>query len=229
MSTEMLTFFASELVYMLYYTAELNAVHVRHFFSGLHPGAPLDINDLSSGFRAASSLLGHYLSLPPRRDLTFNNSEWLQLSLALTVSAKLVFAASHPSLGTPGGVQASLDLSGLLSQIALRLSGLERAGVDMTGHPYIFNEYTQRVQRLQKWFEDRYARVRGAAQAVEQPSGSGTAELINFSQYWGSDLLLPDLLAFDGLATLDQQLAAFFPEMQLADAMSDWPMYPDAF
>ncbi|OJD29881.1 zn 2cys6 transcription factor [Diplodia corticola] len=223
----------NELVYMLFYTAELNAVHMRHFCSGLHPGAPLDVNDLDSGFQAASSLLGYFLSLPPRSDLAYNNSEWLQLSLALTVSAKLVFAASHPSLGISGGVQAPLDLSALLSQIALRLGALGRSGVgvDMTGHPYIFNEFSQRVQRLQKWFEDRYARVRGAAQAVDQPSGSGggAAELINFSQYWGSDLMLPDLLASDGLVTLDQQLAAYFPDMHMGDAMGDWPVFPDAF
>lgn len=215
---------------MLFYTAELNAVHLRLFFSGIHQGTSLDVSDLNRGFRAAGSLLGFYLSLPSRRDLAFNNSEWLQLSLALTVSAKLIFAASHPSLGPAGKVQASLDLKGLLSQIALRLSSLGRWDVDTAAnHPSIFDDFTRRVQRLQKWFEDRYARVQGAAaatQAALDPSASGPpAELMDFPQLSGSELLLPDLLAFDGLATLDQQLAAFFPDMQMGDAMGDWPMY----
>ncbi|KAK0637788.1 hypothetical protein DIS24_g10444 [Lasiodiplodia hormozganensis] len=221
----------NELVYMLFHTAELNAVHLRLFFSGIHQGTSLDVSDLNRGFRAAGSLLGFYLSLPSRRDLTFNNSEWLQLSLALTVSAKLIFAASHPSLGTAGKVQASLDLKGLLSQIVLRLSTLEHCcDIDSANnHPSIFKDFTRRVQRLQKWFDDRYARVQGAAatQAALDPSASGPpGELMDLPQLSGSELLLPDLLAFDGLATLDQQLAAFFPDMQMGDAMGDWSMYP---
>lgn len=215
---------------MLFHTAELNAVHLRLFFSGIHQGTSLDVNNLNRGFRAAGSLLGFYLSLPSRRDLTFNNSEWLQLSLALTVSAKLIFAASHPSLGTAGKVQASLDLKSLLSQIVSRLSNLGRWDVDAANHPSIFDDFTRRVQRLQKWFEDRYARVQGAAAtqaAALDPSVSGPpGELMDFPQLSGSELLLPDLLAFDGLATLDQQLVAFFPDMQMGDAMGDWPMYP---
>ncbi len=49
---------------------------------------------LCSGLAAAKSLLDYYLSLPVYADIALNNSEWIQISFAITVASRLAVATT---------------------------------------------------------------------------------------------------------------------------------------
>ncbi|KAH7012358.1 hypothetical protein B0J12DRAFT_446624 [Macrophomina phaseolina] len=218
------------LVFMLFHAVQLHAVQMRLFLSGLRAGVSNDIQELDEGFKAANALFGYYLSLPLRRESTFNNSEWLQLSFALTVGAKLMFAASDHMLARAAKeLRASLDMSAIFRQVLLRLNALEPPAADGPEEPDVFRQYGQRVKRMQTWFEDRFVR----AQECEQATGlSGTNERAGHGgpQMSGGEMLLPELQPLGGLGAYDAQLASFFPhELQTAYGWSDWAAYPNFF
>lgn len=121
--------------------------------------APLDADAaavhadlLCSGLAAAKSLLDYYLTLPVYADMAFNNSEWIQLSFAITVACRL--AVTTPS-STPQtrALRQSLDLGGVLRHLALRVGALVSQQVDARGGRDIFYRYEQRVRRMQAWYE----------------------------------------------------------------------------
>lgn len=215
---------------MLYHTAQLHTIQMRLFTSGERPGNSWDICDVEEGFRTASSLFGFQLSLPLRKEVAFNNSEWLQLSFALTAAAKMVLAASDPAIADrTKELRDSLDVLSLLSQIGLRLGAMESSAVDNSGEPDVFHQYGQRVKRMQARFEERCARAQKGEQAAGLPIANEQIEN-GLPQLSGEDLLLPDPHTLDGLAAYDVQLASFFPDdLQMEDGWGNWAMYPNVF
>lgn len=213
---------------MLFHTVELHNVQMRLFG---HPplGTPYDVGVLSEGFKAATSLLGLYLSLPLRREIFFNNTEWMQLSFALTVAAKLMFAAADHSISEQTkGLRDSLDLPGILRQAVLRLGVLVSSATDDQGELDVFTKYQHVVKRLQTWFEERYARGQPGAQAVDA-SGIHGQDGSHISQPLESGLLLPNLQSVEAMAAYDLQLATLFPELQMDDSLGDWAMESGGF
>lgn len=212
---------------MLYHTVRLHNVQMRLSAPGTESGAFTDSHAFTEGFQAASYLLNSFLNFPLRTEMAFNNSEWLQLSFALTVAAKLVFAATDPLVGQEiKRLRDSLGLSSILRQLVRRLGALASPVTDDQGQPDIFHGFEQRVRRMQTWFEDRYARVQEGVQHTSQPETNDGA----YPMPIDGGLLLPVSQGLEGMAAYDLELSAiFFPDLRMEDSWGDWTTYSGGF
>jgi hypothetical protein len=94
------------LLYFQFHTAELALYQVSLAAGRQGSAAPepstatpsphLEI--LRAGVLSAKSMIDFYLSLPVGAEITFNNSEWIQMGFAFIVAAKLSVAATEPFL-----------------------------------------------------------------------------------------------------------------------------------
>ncbi|KAK7754760.1 hypothetical protein SLS62_003320 [Diatrype stigma] len=158
-------------LFMQYHTAEMYLCQAASFSKTTAQlldadAAAMHAELLSSGITAAKSLLDYYLQLPVYADMAFNNSEWIQISFAITVSSRLAIttaaAAASSSATNPQQQQQtagalrqtpSLDLSSILRHLSLRIGALVTQQVDARGGRDIFYDYEQRVRRMQAWYE----------------------------------------------------------------------------
>lgn len=147
-----------ELLVIQYHTAQLFLSQASLFDSSV----PLDPSILSqltsSGLTYAKSLLDFYLSLPLHAEMVFNNTEWIQLSFAITVAARLSVAAKRAAQSADasplnGEIPPELHLSNMLRHISLRMGALSSGQEPPEGTGDTFRSFERRVQRMQVWFE----------------------------------------------------------------------------
>lgn len=151
---------------MQYQTAELYICQVATAYKTMQLDASGHAELISSGLGATKLLLEYYLAMPVYADMALNNSEWLQISFAITVGAKLVIT-THEAVNDPQAIvmPQSLDLSGILNQLAQRVGALVTTQVDAKGGRDIFHYYEQRLRRMQAWYESQH--VLATCQSVE--------------------------------------------------------------
>ena len=140
---------------MQYRTAELYLCQAAQFSKTLQLDAVGHVELLSSGLAATRSLLDYYLGLPIYADTAMNNTEWLQISFAITVTTRLTSASGQAVMDNPqiGALRQSLDLSGAIGNLCLRVNSLTTQQVDSKGDRDTFHYYKQRLQRMLDWYE----------------------------------------------------------------------------
>lgn len=142
------------LLQMLYRTTELFLCQAAFFDNNALLDVSFHVDLLCSGLAAAKAMLDFYLSLPVYAEMTFNNSEWIQLGFAVTVAARLTVASCHRAIDPQTRhLRQSLDLANVLRQIYLRVGALATPQVDANGNRDMFYHYGQRVRRIQSWCE----------------------------------------------------------------------------
>lgn len=92
---------------------------------------------------SANAILTQFILLPPREELGFNNTQWVQIAFALLVSYRHTVATSSP--------EKRAALLHILSQIRSRVGTLSTPHVDMTGARDVFFDFTKRIFRIQNW------------------------------------------------------------------------------
>ena len=109
---------------------------------------------LRSGLASAKSFLGTYLSLPSRAEVTFNNTEWVQLGFTLIVASNFSVAGTAQSVSAETmSLRRSLDISGILKQTILRTRTLISSNLDADGERDAFYHYEKRARTLQCWLQ----------------------------------------------------------------------------
>ncbi|RYO91734.1 hypothetical protein DL763_004884 [Monosporascus cannonballus] len=144
----------NQLLLMQYHTAEMYLCQTALFYKAVQLDTVLHAELLCSGLAAAKSLMDFYLSLPVYADMAFNNSEWIQISFAITVASRLSIASTHRAVDHQiRALRQSLDLSNIIRHLSLRIGALVTQQVDAQGGRDIFYHYDQRVRRMQAWYE----------------------------------------------------------------------------
>ncbi|RYP31398.1 hypothetical protein DL767_005798 [Monosporascus sp. MG133] len=144
----------NQLLLMQYRTAEMYLCQTAFFYKAVQLDTVLHTELLCSGLAAAKSLMDFYLSLPVYADMAFNNSEWIQISFAITVASRLAIASTHRAVDhQTRALRQSLDLSNIIRHLSLRIGALVTQQVDAQGDRDIFYHYDQRVRRMQAWYE----------------------------------------------------------------------------
>ncbi|RYP70615.1 hypothetical protein DL771_005328 [Monosporascus sp. 5C6A] len=144
----------NQLLLMQYRTAELYLCQTAFFYKAVQLDTVLHAELLCSGLAAAKSLMDFYLSLPVYADMAFNNSEWIQISFAITVASRLAIASTHRAVDhQTRALRQSLDLSNIIRHLSLRIGALVTQQVDAQGSRDIFYHYDQRVRRMHAWYE----------------------------------------------------------------------------
>ncbi|RYP89311.1 hypothetical protein DL770_004463 [Monosporascus sp. CRB-9-2] len=144
----------NQLLLMQYRTAEMYLCQTAFFYKAVQLDTVLHAELLCSGLAAAKSLMDFYLSLPVYADMAFNNSEWIQISFAITVASRLAIASTHRAVDhQTRALRQSLDLSNIIRHLSLRIGALVTQQVDAQGGRDIFYHYDQRVRRMQAWYE----------------------------------------------------------------------------
>ena len=190
---------------------------------------------LRSGLTPAKLFLDTYLSLPSRTEMTFNNTEWVQLGFALIVASKFSVAGKAQFVSAQTmSLRRSLDILGVLKQTILRTRALISSNLDADGERAVFFHYEKRAMTLQCWPQRELS---------EQP------ELLTDSVHQlcekSSQLITPSLQMRTGDNTLnlctqisdiddglrsDQvhhlQMPDYFPEETMDGIFGDWITYP---
>jgi hypothetical protein len=144
----------NHMLLMQYRTAELYLCQAAFFHKTAQLDATVQADLLCKGLSAAKSLLDFYLGLPVYAEMAFNNSEWIQISFAITVASRLAVASKHKSLDPQTrNLRQSLDLGNVIRHLSLRIGSLVTQQVDRHGSRDIFFHFEQRVRRIQSWFE----------------------------------------------------------------------------
>jgi len=111
---------------------------------------------LSAGLVAAKSLLDYYLLQPPRSEMNHNNTEWIQISFALTLAARLVISTNQEAIQQETAyLRSFLGMSDILTEFINRLDAITTEQVDDSGDRDVFFHSSRRLKRLQTWFEAR--------------------------------------------------------------------------
>ena len=190
---------------------------------------------LRSGLASAKLLFDTDLSLPSRTEMTFNNTEWVQLGFALTVASKFSVAGKAQSVSAKTmSLRRSLDISGVLKQNILRTRALISSKLDADGERDVFFHYEKRAMTLQCWLKKKL---------LEQPEllTDGVHQFCENS----SQLITPSLQMRTGDNTLnlctqisdiddglrsdqahDLQMPDYFPEETMDGIFGDWITYP---
>jgi hypothetical protein len=227
-----------DLIQIQFSTTELFLCQAAFFdkTAPLHISFHVDI--LRMGLIAAKNIFTLYLSLPIYADKAFNNSEWIQLSFALTVAARLTTASNHNSVNhLTKDLRQSLDLPNILRRVSSRIGALSTRHVDAVGNRDVFYYYEERVRRIHSWFEHLSAtenmasvvpsRATIVAHSKMLPAGSNsqtpTSETAE-NELVSTPLLVPQdsehTLDPGGWANsvqpgqLDIQLSELFPELE---------------
>ncbi|RYP19329.1 hypothetical protein DL765_003411 [Monosporascus sp. GIB2] len=161
----------NQLLLMQYRTAEMYLCQTAFFYKAVQLDTVLHAELLCSGLAAAKSLMDFYLSLPVYADMAFNNSEWIQISFAITVASRLSIASTHRAVDhQTRALRQSLDLSNIIRHLSLRIGALVTQQVDAQGGRDIFYHYDQRVRRMQAWYERCSAPARKIKVEQQPPS-----------------------------------------------------------
>ena len=173
---------------MQYHTAELYLCQIGLIESSPQNSAawsPWRIELLCFGLIAAKSLLGFFLSLPLRYEMSFNNTEWVQLSFALNVAAKLSLIANEAE---KAGYQQTIQLrkylgiSDVLRSLIMRIGTLISQAKDDNGDRDVFYHFEQRAKRLQEWYEAQFAFEVNETLDRRNANNEGYASLDNGAQ-----------------------------------------------
>ncbi|KAL2836583.1 hypothetical protein BJY01DRAFT_54992 [Aspergillus pseudoustus] len=99
------------------------------------------INEMSvSAFISANSILNLYLQLPPNEEVGFNNTQWMQMGLALLVAYRYTAATPKSDHGA--------NFLHALSELQSRLATLSTSDVDMHCARDVFFDFRSRVTRI---------------------------------------------------------------------------------
>lgn len=113
---------------------------------------------LCHGLMAAKSLLDFYMSLPLRAEMTFNNSQWIQIGFALTLASKLSVESSDAAIyDQTAEYRDSLRMSSILRNAILRTQVLITPHTDVQGDRDVFYHYEQRLKHLQWWHDSIFS------------------------------------------------------------------------
>ncbi|KAF2088723.1 hypothetical protein K490DRAFT_38093 [Saccharata proteae CBS 121410] len=190
---------------------------------------------LCTGLSAATALFGYYLSLHPGTELSFNNSEWIQISFALTVACKLaVTSTEKPVHSQTFALRRSLDMSGILRQLALRTGALVSDRIDAQGDRDVFTNYEQRIKRMEMWFNSHCHSTPTPPPTAHQQERPKRPDL---GQHRASSALhmnqspYPEHpLHWDGVTmphgSYDFQHDSFLPDATIDDILGDWMTFP---
>jgi hypothetical protein len=96
-----------------------------------------------SALISASSILNLYIRLPPNEEVGFNNTQWVQIALALLVTYRHTVAASKPD--------QTAAFRETLSKLRLRLGALSTSDVDKNGARDAFFDFGRRVVQIENW------------------------------------------------------------------------------
>ncbi|KAH9909551.1 hypothetical protein F4778DRAFT_775468 [Xylariomycetidae sp. FL2044] len=148
-------------LYMQCRTAEILLCQYAIFDRSLPFDAVVHKKLTCLGFSAAKSMLQFIISLPRGAERCFNNTEGIQIGFALTVAARLILSFTD-SVTDPEihAAQQSLNLSHLLHHLCHRIEDLATNEVDDYGDRDTFSQYSQRLRRIQTWYER--SRIHGA-------------------------------------------------------------------
>ncbi|PGH29805.1 hypothetical protein GX50_07444 [[Emmonsia] crescens] len=204
---------------------------------------------LRAGLMSASSFFNYYLSLPIGVEMSFNNSEMIQIGFALIVAAKQTLAAMGESLYQETVPQRRLlDMSTILARVVERTRALSTPLVDDDGDVHTFVHFEKRALRLQSWYEGHFARDVFFA-PLNDVGGSGSltvSALLEhgtttspYAQHLAADSnihnltsnMITDINSEMALADpmVDYQYIQYFSDLTVSQFMSDWmtqPMYP---
>ncbi|OOG00510.1 hypothetical protein ASPCADRAFT_125531 [Aspergillus carbonarius ITEM 5010] len=222
----------NHILFMQFYTAELYLCQITlfdHKPSAQKPrvDSSFQIEALRMGLAAAKALLDHYLCLPLRSEVAFNNAVWIQIGFALTLACKLVVAGSDPAVH-PHTVELcrALDISNKLSRCILRIQALVTSSMDATGDRDVFYHYEKRLKRVQWWFENRaLSGPKNESFTFPAPPADGTGppsgDAVN---YVGPSQPLDGLNDYTLIPreAYDIQWPGFFPDATIDDLFVDW-------
>ncbi|GLA17725.1 hypothetical protein AnigIFM62618_004873 [Aspergillus niger] len=228
----------NNILYMQYYTAELYLCQISlfdHKPSTQSPRreVPFQIEALRMGLIAAKALLDHYVCLPLRSEMAFNNAIWIQIGFALTLACKLVVAASEPSIQPhTAELCRALDISSMLSRCILRIQALVTSSLDASGDRDVFYHYEQRLKRVQWWFENRMLskNKNNSVQPAVQPTDDMSSSTAENSHVESSQLPLDGLNDYTMIPpeVYDMQWPGFFPDATIDEILVDWMEYTKA-
>ncbi|GCB23052.1 transcriptional regulator WAR1 [Aspergillus awamori] len=228
----------NNILYMQYYTAELYLCQISlfdHKPSTQSPRreVPFQIEALRMGLIAAKALLDHYVCLPLRSEMAFNNAIWIQIGFALTLACKLVVAASEPSIQPhTAELCRALDISSMLSRCILRIQALVTSSLDASGDRDVFYHYEQRLKRVQWWFENRMLskNKNNSFQPAVQPTDDMSSSTAENSHVESSQLPLDGLNDYTMIPpeVYDMQWPGFFPDATIDEILVDWMEYTKA-
>lgn len=119
-----------------------------------HPWTQFQLRSLCCGLVEAKTLLNFYTSLPLRAEMTFINSQWIQIGFALTFTSKLAVTSLENSIyHQTAEYRDSLDMSSILRKVILRIQALTTPHIDSRGDRDVFYHYEKRLKHLQWWYE----------------------------------------------------------------------------
>ncbi|RDW74645.1 fungal specific transcription factor domain-containing protein [Aspergillus mulundensis] len=99
-----------------------------------------------SAIVSATSILNLYIDSPSNEEVGFNNTQWVQMGVALLVAYRHTVAADKPD-------QTASFLS-TLSKLESRTGALSTASVDTNGARDIFFNFEKRVVQIRRWVEE---------------------------------------------------------------------------
>ncbi|KAL3423701.1 hypothetical protein PVAG01_05448 [Phlyctema vagabunda] len=155
------------------------------------------------GLQAAKDFFDCHFTIPIRAQLYFSNTQWIQLGFSLLVSTRLcVLAASDRFSQETDGLRYSLDMSGILKRLIIRLQSLKGVPRGANGDDHLLSKFEERGLIVQKWFDEH---------SVPKPAppvnivGSGSETYQGMDQYVSQQ--------FDGLSNLDQSISSMAPQL----------------
>lgn len=113
---------------------------------------------LSTGIVAAKSMLDFCLQQPPKSEMNYNNTEWIQISFALTLATRLAILTSQESLrSVTAHLRSFLDIDSTLRDLHRRVENLVTEEVDDAGDRSVLFHIQGRLQRLETWHRTQSA------------------------------------------------------------------------
>lgn len=157
---------------------------------------PWRVELLSAGIVAAKSLLDFYLLQSPQSEMNHNNTEWIQISFALTLAVRLAVLMNQPPVRQETGhLRSFLDMSGLLKDFVNRMQLMVTDEVDDAGDRSVVYHVERRIRRLQTWYEAQVCQVSREPHTASASEGLGpqnAADLSSAAPEMTMPLLQPD-------------------------------------
>ncbi|KAL5340893.1 hypothetical protein BJX70DRAFT_82741 [Aspergillus crustosus] len=170
---------------------------------------------------SATSILNLYIQLPPKEEVGFSNTQWVQLGFALLVAYRHTVTASRPE-------QTAAFLA-TLTKVELRVVALSTFDVDANGARDVFLDFRKRVVQIQRWVEELDKRQKDNSHSrtheVQQQQAPSSEPIdFDFDGLMGAAERLDDPL-WDSLslgAPDSQGPPSFFFGASVEQMMRDW-------
>ncbi|KAH8803667.1 hypothetical protein F5884DRAFT_806152 [Xylogone sp. PMI_703] len=135
---------------------QISLLHQKHDLVHGIPASSSHLEILCAGLFSAKLLFDFYLSLPVGAEITFNNSEWIQIGFAFIVASKLSAMATKPSIARETrNFRTSLGMSTVLEQSVERISTVRKSRIGIPGERDAFLDFERRIKGIQRWFNDQ--------------------------------------------------------------------------